>query len=424
MNANPADALLAYVAHEDGALRWEVKGGPRPAGAGIYEFTLTSQIWQGRTWTHRMQLFVPHSNPATDTILLYATAQGGQAETEMGVFLAEATGVACAFLYDIPNQPLCDGLYEDALIAHTLLQYLDTGDASWPLLFPMVKSVTRAMNALQAFSREQSAQAASDTRKIGPFTRFFVTGASKRGWTSWLAAAADPRVQAILPMVYDNLNIPAQMQHQMEVAGGFSESIHDYTELNLQARMQTPEGQFLAQMIDPYTFRDRLTLPKLIINGSNDSYWMTDALNLYWNDLSSPKHVLYVPNAGHSLNDLPRLYGAIVAFVRATAAGDSLPSAALRLVETANGIEVTAEVGAMAARVWLAHSDTRDFRASVWSQQPLTQAGNQFSATIGKPESGYIALFGEFDFSYRDQPYVLSTPMHVCNASLGLGVIE
>lgn len=326
MNMKPENVLAEYVAYEDGALRWEVKGGPPPIGAGIYEFALTSQIWQGGPWTHRMQLFVPHSNPTTDTVLLYATTQGGRAETEMGVFLAEATGVACAFLYDIPNQPLCGGLYEDALIAHTLVQYLDTCDASWPLLFPMVKSVTRAIDALQAFSREQSAEAASDAQKTGQFTRFFVTGASKRGWTSWLAAAADERVQAILPMVYDNLNLPAQMQHQMEVAGGFSQSIHDYTELNLQARMQTPEGQHLAQMIDPYTFRDRLTLPKLLINGANNSYWMTDALNLYWNDLPAPKHVLYVPNAGHFLNDLPRLYGAIVAFVRATAAGDALPS--------------------------------------------------------------------------------------------------
>ena len=424
MNINPAEALTAYVKREDGALRWDVKGGTRPIGAGIYEFALTSQIWQGGAWTHRMQLFVPHSNPATDTVLLYATTQGGQAETEMGVFLAEATGVACAFLYDIPNQPLCGGLYEDALIAHTLVQYLDTGDASWPLLFPMVKSVTRAMDALQAFSRERSAEAAPDAQKIGPFTRFFVTGASKRGWTSWLAAAADERVQAILPMVYDNLNLPAQMQHQMEVAGGFSQSIHDYTELNLQARMQTSEGRHLAQMIDPYTFRDHLTLPKLLINGANDSYWMTDALNLYWNDLPAPKHILYVPNAGHFLNDLPRLYGAIVAFVRAAAAGDALPSPTLRLAETEHEIEAASESEAMSARLWLAHSDTRDFRASLWKQQPIYGTDGQFTATIPKPENGFMALFGEFDFTYRDQPYTLSTPMRVCSSASDVDATE
>ena len=50
-------------------------------------------------------------------------------------------------------------------------------------------------------------------------------------------------------------------------------------------------------MVDPYTYRDKIAQPKLIILGNNDPYWATDALNIYWEGLPGPKWIHYVANA-------------------------------------------------------------------------------------------------------------------------------
>ena len=93
----------------------------------------------------------------------------------------------------------------------------------------------------------------------------------------------------------------AQMPRQLKAFGAYSARLEPYTSRGLVPIPESPEGQRLLSMVDPWAYRDRLTLPKLIINGTNDFYWATDALNLYWNELPANKWVIYVPNAGHDL---------------------------------------------------------------------------------------------------------------------------
>ena len=86
-------------------------------------------------------------------------------------------------------------------------------------------------------------------------------------------------------MVFDNLKFSAQMPRQLALWGKYSEQIEDYTRRGLQQQMLSERGQQLSRMVDPWFYRDRLKMPKLLIHGSNDRYWATDAASLYWDDL-------------------------------------------------------------------------------------------------------------------------------------------
>ena len=61
--------------------------------------------------------------------------------------------------------------------------------------------------------------------KVG---RFVVSGASKRGWTTWTTAAVDPRVIAIAPAVIDMLNVEPSFVHHYRAYGAWSEAVKDY----------------------------------------------------------------------------------------------------------------------------------------------------------------------------------------------------
>src|SRR5262249_55727189 len=304
--------LDAFLRKPEPAYRWATNGEQVVDGCRIYDLHLVSQVWQGITWEHRVQLFRPETLDHPEFCALYNTGGNGSAQnTEQGIRMARGSGAVYAILYNIPNQPLYDGKTEDALVVHTWLKYLETGDDSWPLHFPMAKAVLKTMDAIQAFTREAG---------FPPITRFLIYGASKRGWTTWLAGASrDPRIQAIAPMVIDTLNVLKQAPHQLAAYGRFSEQIDDYTRAGIPEKLNTPAGHRLLALEDPYSYRDRLTLPKLLILGTNDRYWSQDALNLYWDGLKGPKWVLYVPNSGHGLEDRERVFATLTAFIRMVA---------------------------------------------------------------------------------------------------------
>jgi PhoPQ-activated pathogenicity-related protein len=417
--ASPAWAdLLEYVRKPEAAFQWKVKdGAERPdSGDRTYDLHFVSQAWQVYKWEHQLQVYRPRGTAPSATMLLWVT--GGSPRPDyiaLGMELARKIRAPVAFLYHVPNQPLLEGnLYEDDLIAETFVRYLKTKDESWPLLFPMVKSVVKAMDVLQAFA----------TKEWGPpVEKFIVAGASKRGWTTWLTAAVDQRVGAIAPAVIDTLNMRSQMRRQLEAFGAYSSRLASYSSRGLLPIPETPEGQRLLSMVDPWAYRQHLTMPKLIINGTNDFYWATDALNLYWDGIPSDKWVMYVPNAGHNLRrqDRPRaeqlnhLVDGLAAFSRHQISGVPIPRVRWSH-QTENGklrLTIAATPMPLNARLWVARSATADLRTSVWSPHEVSLAGDKIVAEVSSPETGHLAFFGELDYRIDGLPYHLSTQVRM-----------
>ena len=398
--------LEEFVKTPDPAFRWDTAEQSERVSA----FRMTSQRWQGGLWEHAIVLVQPTQRVAKSTAILYIT--GGDpnpldlAESHR---LADLSGLPVAHLFNIPNQPLFD-LIEDDLVAQTFANYLDSGDPTWPLLLPMTKAATKAMDVLDEATR----------RTPNPLTRYIVIGSSKRGWTSWLTAATgDPRVIGIAPMVYDNLNIPAQLAHQVKSWHEFSEMISPYTELGLPARMPTPEGQRLLATVDPFAYRESLTLPKLIVNGSNDPYWSVDSLSLYWDGLIGPKCASIVPNAGHGLADMSQALQAIAAFAKSCVGKLLMPSFQWSIEK--DRIEIAAKPPFPEMCLWLAESESEDFRESTWWPRLESGAGrlktDAVSACFQIPRSRKNqAAFVELRYRIKDLPFSLTTPVKVYKA--------
>jgi PhoPQ-activated pathogenicity-related protein len=353
-----------------------------------------SQVWKDIPWRHDVVLVVPDGRRHTDLALLSVVADAG--DTADARRIARRAGVTVAVVGGVPNQPLLGGRFEDDLVAETFARYLSTGDGEWPLLLPMTKAATWAMNVVQTVDPDVQ--------------RFVVSGASKRGWTTWLAGAFDARVAGIVPLVFDNLRFDAQLRNQMEVWGRYSPMIGDYTGRGLARATDTPRGRALAEDVDPWSHRNRLVRPrKLLVHGTNDPYWALDAIRLYWNDLGGEKSVLYVPNGGHGIAGSSSVVAATAAFVARVASSRPMPTLTAARVDAT--VHVSVSEPARAVRVWRAESSSRDFRDARWASVPGNRAADAWTIDLPRHEGGFVAYFADATFTEGDGEFSLATPV-------------
>ncbi len=418
----PETALKAYINNGDKTFSWELKDSFTQGDVTGYNLLLTSQTWRGITWRHQLTIMVPKEN-LHDGAMLFIT--GGSNKQEQPnwsksdklwpslMSIASKNKAIVALLKQAPNQPLYGDLTEDALISYTLHNFKKDGDYSWPLLFPMVKSAVKAMDAVQEFSKQTLKHDVNN---------FVITGASKRGWTTWLSAAIDDkRVKAIGPMVIDMLNMPATLDYQLKSYGAYSEQIEDYVKLEIPQTANTPQGNAITTMIDPYSYRAKLTVPKLIFIGTNDEYWTVDAIKHYYDQIPGQNMIHYVPNAGHDLGGGKQALEALSAFFGTTINDRNYPTPTWKVSPKKKGAQVSIKTDnhdLVDALVWSATSADKDFRNEKWTSQSLGVSNtSKIKFQEAYSGSGYKAFY--VDLKYKDPnggTYTVSTRMFLTDS--------
>jgi PhoPQ-activated pathogenicity-related protein len=393
---------------------------------------MTSQVWRSKgevdipAWTHWVNVWIPDTIVSAHPIFVIG---GGHRRSEVPSgppselsMFRDARAMVVA-VDNVPNQPLKMGddpaeRNEDGIVARTWVRAMDTGDPTWIARFPMVKSAVRAMDAFEAFLHEHPpTHVTLDGRpltadfKVGTY---LVAGGSKRGWTTWLTAAVEPRVGALVPLVIDILDLTPQMHHHHDAYGFWAPALGDYAETGFTGRWADNHDEpVLASLLahdDPINWLSRVgTKPKLLINATGDEFFLPDSAQFYVNKLPQPWRLRYEPNSGHNLKQTPAPQD-LIAFYLTWATDSTMPGLTWEAVPSADksSLNLTAHLTTKAARVqfWSARSKgPRDFRidqiGKAWTSNDLAAsdpAGLTFTANITAPSGCFSANFIEVDF--------------------------
>ncbi|MBL8823104.1 MAG: PhoPQ-activated pathogenicity-related family protein [Planctomycetia bacterium] len=396
-----------YIHKADPVYGWEVIKSIDGEAVKTTIIKLRSQSWRNEkevnrtVWEHAVVISKPKKLTSKTAFLMIG---GGSNERPMPdkadvmtSMIAASTGSIVVELKMVPNQPLIfnnDGVkrVEDDLLGYGWAKFLETGDATWVGRLPMVKSAVRCMDCIQEWAQKEGT----------PVEKFVVAGGSKRGWTTWLTGATDPRVEAIVPIVIDVLNSAESIKHHGEAYGFWAMAIGNYYQHNILQRQDHPRMQDLYKIEDPLSYKDRLTLPKYVVNAAGDQFFLPDSSQFYYDELKGEKLLRYVANADHGLKDSDALQS-ITAYHHMVINGKPRPEYSWTF-EQDGSIKVKYKTPPSKVVLWQAtNANTRDFRVDTigkayTSTELKQEADGSFVGKITPPEKGWTAFFVELTY--------------------------
>lgn len=423
-------ALDRYVAAPDPNYKYELARTSAGRGYTQYVYDMVSQKWRTEQdvdhplWHHWLTIVIPDKVEKT-TGFLYLT--GGSIGSEppeqpdaLVTSIATSTNTIAAELRGIPNEPLLFAgetkpRTEDGAIVYTWDKFLSGGDDTWPMRLPMTKAAVRAMDTVSAVAKTKGLTV----------DHYVVSGASKRGWTTWTTAAVDKRVVAIIPLVIDVLNVEKSLDHHYSAYGSWSSALSDYTDMKTFDWLGTPQLRKLLSIVDPYSYLDRLTMPKYIVNSAGDQYFTPDSSQFYWKDLKGEKYLRYVPNTKHDLNGSDARESA-AAFYTTIVNNEPRPvmdwsfekDGSIHMKTTSRPTQVV---------MWEANNPkARDFRLDTIRKAYTStilddKGGGLYIAKIDNPDPGFTAFFIEATFPTKTSSLKLTSGVRITPDTLPSG---
>lgn len=431
-----------YVNRANDFYAWEVIESFDYPEYTVTTLNLTSQQWMDESfsnhsiWWHYLSVFIPKNIQIRDAAYIYIN--GGDHEDAppspdadrmvRTANFAVNTGAVAAYLRMVPFQPIVFadsnvGRTEDLIIGYTWRVYIeDPNPEPNPdvvVLLPMTLAAKTALDAVTEFAASQD-----PTIQL---TKFLPTGFSKRGWTTWLLGCVDPRVFAMAPTVFDLLNMVDNLEHHYRALGGWSWAFTPYWIEDVSKYLYHPRTYQMAAFIDPLSFNERLTMPKLVITASGDQFFPPDGANFFYSTLTQPTYLQVWENDDHNLDThLDEIDHNVQAFFLNAYRGLTYPqfSWTRQEDETSGSIIVTTSTPPLTVTSWWAdttnvtcepdRNDTcrRDFRLTTldgqsgifWYEEPVQQIDlNTYGATFLKRDDfGYRIFFVEVTFPGPD----------------------
>lgn len=181
----------------------------------------------------------------------------------------------------------------------------------------------------------------------------------------------------------------------------------------------TPEYAALMKIEEPFSYRNRYTIPKFIVNACGDEFFLPDSTQYYFTQLPGENYLRNVPNAKHSLGGTDARES-MLAFYSSILNGTPRPKFSWKLQKDGS-IKVTCKDKPSSVKLWQAtNPNARDFRVdtigdSAWTSTDLTEKSNGvYVGDVPKPEKGFTAYMVEMTFpSSGFIPFKFTTDVRV-----------
>lgn len=428
-----------YVHREDGYYNYTFVAVWNCDGYTLHVLNMTSQKWMDETvtttpiWWHHLYIAIPKTpRHFTDFHLFIGDGEHGDPWptscdsdsrlTYLGDFVRN-TGAVAANIRQVPYQPLFFTdtpnvpRTEDMIIARSWRYYIEeiVDDPDVVLPVPMVKAAKKAVDTVIEYSA-----------KVNPalqLTRVMPSGRSKRGWTTWLLAATDKRVFAMVPIVLTVGNWHENLMHHYRSYGAWSWAMSPYYAENITQYINNPRTYEAFEWvgIDYMIYNQRYSMPKLVVHSTGDEFFLNDDPWYFFTKLQSPKFVLTIENAEHVLgSQQPKVDRMSMDFFEAALAVErgefTWPVVSWARSESVDDgtIGVFTNPTPLSVTAWWADTTNRtcdeetgicrrDFRLTTavprgpnpitWVEIAVTGSGNSYQVTLPKPADGVYRGF-------------------------------